>query len=69
MERVHQVILNMLVTKYIDKKVFEYIYPLGETLSYIAWEIRDFYNLTIKATPVQAVFDRYMIFNLTNVID
>ena len=26
-DQVHQVILNTLVTKYLDKKVFEYIYP------------------------------------------
>ena len=31
-ERVHQVILNMLVTKGLDKKVFDYIDPWGETL-------------------------------------
>ena len=35
-ERVHQVILNMLVTKDLDKKVFDYIYPWGETIAYIA---------------------------------
>ena len=36
-ERVHQVILNTLVTKDIDNKVFDHIYPWGETLAYIAW--------------------------------
>ena len=39
-ERVHQVILNMLVIKYIDKKVFDHIESWGETLSSIAWSIR-----------------------------
>ena len=34
-ERVHQLILNMLVTKDLDKKVFGLIDPWGETLSYI----------------------------------
>ena len=34
-ERWDQVILDMLVTKYIANKVFEYIYPWGETLAYI----------------------------------
>ena len=34
-ELVHQVILNMLVTKDIDNKVFNYIYPWGETLVYL----------------------------------
>ena len=35
-ELLHQVILNMLVTKYIDKKGFDYIDPWGETLACIA---------------------------------
>ena len=36
MERVHQVILNMIVTKDIDNKVFDHIDPWGETLESIA---------------------------------
>ena len=35
MKRVHQVILNMLVTKYINNKVLDYIDPWCETLVYI----------------------------------
>ena len=68
-EWLHQVILNMLVTKDLDNKVFEYIDPWGETLSYIAWAIRDSYHLTIMATPGQDVFGRHMLFNLTSVVD
>ena len=34
-ERVHQVILNMRVTKYLYNKVFDHIYPWSETLSKI----------------------------------
>ena len=52
-ERVHQVILNMLVTKDLDNKVFDYIYPWGETLASIAWTIRDSYHRIIMATPGQ----------------
>ena len=40
-EWVHQVILNMLVTKYLDNNVFEYIYPWGETLVSIEWDMRE----------------------------
>ena len=69
MEKVHQVILNVLVTKYLDKKVFDYIYPLGETLAYIAWEIRASYHRTIMNTPCQAVFGRDKLFNLAPVVD
>ena len=39
-ELVHKVILNMLVTKDIDNKVFDYTDPWGENLAYIAWETR-----------------------------
>ena len=46
-EQVHQVILNMLVTKYLDNKVFGCIYPWGETLASIAWAIRVSYNRNI----------------------
>ena len=69
MERVHHIILNMLVTKDLDNKVFNYIYPWGETLTYIAWEIRASYHRTIMATPGQDVFVRDMLFNLTSVDD
>ena len=58
----------MLVTKDINNKVFDYIYPWGENLAYIAWSIRSSYYRTIEATPVQAVFDRYTIFNLASVL-
>ena len=42
-DQVHQVILNILATKYIDNKVFGHIDPWGETLAYIAWTIRAHY--------------------------
>ena len=68
-ERVHQVILNMLVSKDLDNQVFDHIYPWGENLAYTAWEIRASYHLNIMATPGQAVFGRYVLFKLTSVTD
>ena len=68
MEQLHQVILNMLVTKYLDNKVFDYIYPWGETLSYIALPIRASYHHTIQYTPCQDFFGRCMLFNLMSVV-
>ena len=59
----------MLVTKYLDNKVFDYIDPWGENLAYIAWEIRASYRCTIMATPCQGVFGKYTIFNLASVVD
>ena len=69
MEQVHQLISNMLVTKDLDNKVFDYIYPWGETLAYIAWAVRYSYYHTIMATPGQAVFGRDMLFNIASFID
>ena len=68
-EQVHQVILNMFVTKDLDKIFFDYKYPWGKTLSYIAWSIINSYHHTITVTPRQALFDRDLLFNLTSVFD
>ena len=68
-EQVHQVILNMLVTKSFDNMVFDHIYPWGETLASIAWEIRASYHLTIMATPSQSIFGRDILFNCASVVD
>ena len=64
----HQVILNMIVTKHLDTNVFDHIDTWGETLTSIAWVISDPYHHTIIATPVQAIFGRDMIFNLALVV-
>ena len=64
-----QVILNMIVTKDLDNKIFDHIDPWGETLVYIAWEIGSSYHLTIISTTYKAVFVRDMIFNLASLVD
>ena len=69
MERLHLVILNMLVTKDLDDKVLNHIDPWGETLAYIAWGIRAYYHRTIMDTPDQAVFGGDMLFNLASVVE
>ena len=58
----------MFVTKYLDKKVFDYIDQWGETLASIKWSIRASYHHTILATPGQAVSGRDMLFNLKSVV-
>ena len=68
-ERVQRLILNIIVTKDVDNKVFGYIDPWGKTLEYIAWYIRASYHRTIMSTSGQAVFGRYMLFNLASVVD
>ena len=69
MDRVHKVILNMIVTKDFDNNVFFHIDPWVDTLSSIEWAIRASNHHTIMATPGQAVFGRDMIFNLSSVVD
>ena len=67
-EQVNQLIMSMLVTKDLDNKVFDHIYPWSETLASIAWAIRASYYRTIMANPGQAFFGRHMIFNLASVV-
>ena len=69
-ERVHQVIHYMIVTKDISTRVFDYIDPWTEILSSaVAWAIRASHHSTLDATPAQLVFGRDMIFNLATVVD
>jgi Integrase core domain. len=68
-ERVHQVIHNMIRTKDLSNRVFDYIDPWGEILSSIAWAIRASYHSTLGATPAQLVFGRDMIFNIKTIVD
>ena len=63
----HQVILNMLVTKYLFNKVFDYIYPWCETLESIAWVIRASYHFNIQVTLGKSIFGSDIIFNLASV--
>ena len=59
----------MIDTKDLDNEVFDYIDPWGEALSSIAGAIRASYHSTIMTTPGQAVFGRYILFNLASVVD
>ena len=68
MEKIHQLLLNMLVTKDIKNKVFDHIDPWGKTLASIALEIRSSYHRTIISTLGQAVLGRDMLSNLTSVV-
>ena len=65
---VHQVIYNILVTKYLDKKALDSMDLWSEKLASIAWEISESYYWTIGNTPGWYVFIRDMILNLASVI-
>jgi hypothetical protein len=68
-ERVHQVIQNMIRTKDLSNRVFDYIDPWGEIISSIAWAICASYHSIFGATPAQLVFGRDMIFNIKTIVD
>ena len=65
----HQVIYNILVTKYLSKIVFDFIYPLDDIINYISWEAGNDHNCTLQSTKFQYVFVRDMIFDLVLIID
>ena len=69
MERVHQVILIMIITKYLSNKVLDFINPCDENLEYIAWKIRATYYRTIQTAPGQYLFFRDMLFNLASIVN
>ena len=69
MDKIHQIILNILVTKDLDEKFFEHVDPWDETLASIVWAIRASYDRTKMATPGQVVFGIYIIFNLASVVE
>ena len=69
MERIHQVVQNMIKTKELDKLVFDYIDPWAEILGSVAWAVRASYHSTLQSTPSQLVFGRDMLFNMKKVIN
>ena len=46
-ERIHQVIYNMFVTKYIDNKKYDCIDPWGCTIDSFSWAIRSLYYFNL----------------------
>ena len=68
-ERVHQVVQNMIKTKELDKFIFDFIDAWGEILSSVAWARRASYHSTLQATPAELVFGRDMLFNIKKVIN
>ena len=65
-ERVHQVVQNMLRVKDLSNHIFDYHDPWGEILANIAWAIRSSYHSVKEATPAQLVFNRDMVLNIAH---
>lgn len=68
-ERIHQVLRHMFVTKSLHEKIFDYIDPFGATLASVAWAIRASYNSATDSTPAQLVFGRDMMFNIKSLVN
>jgi hypothetical protein len=68
-ERIHQVLGHMFLTKDLNSQIFDYIDPWGEILSSIAWAVRASHHTTLDKSPAQLVFGRDMIFNFSTVVD
>ena len=64
LERIHQVLGNMLRTKELQQYNFNMDDPWTDILSHISWAIRSLYHTTLRATPGQLVFGRDMLLNI-----
>ena len=67
MERIHQVIANMVRTFELEINYLDEEDPWKGILSATAFAVRSTYHTTIKKTPGQLVFGRDMIFNIQHV--
>jgi len=68
-ERVHQVIGNMIRTFELENNYLDENDPWGGILSATAFAVRSTYHTTLQASPGQLVFGRDMIFNIKHVAD
>ena len=68
-ERIHQVLKNMLRTKELQDQTFNYVDTWGSILASIAWAIRASYHSTLNHTPSQLVFGRDMLLNITSMVN
>ena len=66
-ERIHQVIANMIRTFELETNYLDQDDPWKGILSATAFAVRSMYHTTLKKTPGQLVFGRDMIFNIKHV--
>src|SRR5687767_7612144 len=66
-ERIHQVIANMVRTFELETNYLDKDDPWKGVLSATAFAVRSIYYTTLKKTPGQLVFGRDMIFNIAHV--
>ncbi len=64
-ERIHQVLNDMLRTMELEERELDPSHPFDEALSAAAYAIRCTYHTTLQATPGQLVFGRDVILPIT----
>jgi hypothetical protein len=64
-ERIHNVVNDMLRSFDLEKENLEEDNPFDYFLQSTAWAIRSTYHTTLKATPCELEFGRDMIHNIT----
>ena len=64
LERIHQVVSNMLRSYNLDDQELDTLDPFSEYLNGIAWAIRCTFHTTLEATPGQLVYGRDMILDI-----
>ena len=69
LERIHQVIGNMVRTYNLQEIYLDEDNPWGGILSAVAFAVRSTYHTTLHATPGQLVFGRDMILNIKHIAD
>ena len=68
-ERIHQVLRHMFLTKNLKERTLDYVDPFGDILASVAWAIRASYNSATDSTPAQNVFGRDMLFNIASMVN
>ena len=62
LERIHQVVVDTLRSKYLDNYNLVQDDPWSHILANVAWAIRSTIHITLEATPGQLVYGRDVIF-------
>ena len=66
LERIHQVLANMLRTFELEEREVNEDDPWTGILNAVGWAVRSTYHTILRATPGQLVFGRDMVFNIAH---
>ena len=66
LERIHQVLANMLHTFELKEREVNKDNPWMGILNAVGWAVQSTYHTILRATPGQLVFRRDMVFNIAH---